>query len=275
MRWLSVVVALACEAKPVVTYYRLKRVQESPFVIYQGHDMSLIISGVGKLAAAAATAYLAGREQHTSKTAAWLNIGISGCQDLAIGQIFLAHKVVDAQTKKTWYPGLIYATDIPGRTLISTDQVCTHYAAQTGYDMEAAGYFYSATKVGTLELIHSLKIVSDNHAQDLGAIHKTQVSDWIGGQLQAIDQFIQQMCTAHTVISPAEIEGAVDGAAALQSYMARWHFTQNEQHQLKKILQRYAALKKNPWPNAAHSADMPVNASQVLAQLTQRLEQHD
>ena len=55
--WVS---ALHCEAKPVIDYYRLKKSHDdNAFDLYRGDDMLCIISGVGKIASAAACAWIA------------------------------------------------------------------------------------------------------------------------------------------------------------------------------------------------------------------------
>ena len=51
-------VALPCEAKPLIQSWSLKKNSEhKPFSIYENQDFVVVVSGVGKLAMAAAVAY--------------------------------------------------------------------------------------------------------------------------------------------------------------------------------------------------------------------------
>ncbi len=82
---INLVVALPAEARPLIEFFRLKeKTTIGTFRMYRQEDMSLVISGPGKIAAAAATALLAGSNT-TGKQAAWLNIGIAGHATYAIG----------------------------------------------------------------------------------------------------------------------------------------------------------------------------------------------
>ena len=72
---INIIIAIQCEAKPLLKHYGLKgSTDHGPFRIYEGEDMRLILSGIGKIAAAAATSYAFTRydrdprsEEHTSE----------------------------------------------------------------------------------------------------------------------------------------------------------------------------------------------------------------
>lgn len=98
------VCALHCEAKPVIDFYRLKKSHEhSAFDVYRGDDMTCVISGVGKVASAAASAWIAaGYRDHTTLT--WINLGVAGAAEHDIGELFLLNKVVDADSGQRYYP---------------------------------------------------------------------------------------------------------------------------------------------------------------------------
>ena len=74
------VIALKSEANPIISEFKLSLLSnESLFPIYKSreHNHALVISGVGQINAAAATAYLASR-CHAKKWTAWINIVIAG-----------------------------------------------------------------------------------------------------------------------------------------------------------------------------------------------------
>ena len=98
---LCLVVALAAEARPLLAPHRLRGVSGHPYRICAGEQTHLIVSGVGKVAAAAATAYL--RALIGDAPAAWLNIGIAGHGSQAVGTALLA-QVVDIASGKPFTP---------------------------------------------------------------------------------------------------------------------------------------------------------------------------
>ena len=59
---INILTALPCEAKPLIHHYRLNGRQVHGFRIYENSDMRLIVSGIGKVAAAAACACLQCRD---------------------------------------------------------------------------------------------------------------------------------------------------------------------------------------------------------------------
>ena len=84
-----IVTALDSEARPLLDQYRLRASANSgPFRLYGNDNILLIVSGIGRVNAAAASAYLAalaGPGVHS-----WLNIGIGGQRDYVLGSAWLA-----------------------------------------------------------------------------------------------------------------------------------------------------------------------------------------
>ena len=80
------VVALPAEGKPLIDRYGLRRrTLRSDYPIYEGNDITLIVSGIGKVAAAAATACLhASTNDH--RPGVWLNVGIAGHSQRPVGE---------------------------------------------------------------------------------------------------------------------------------------------------------------------------------------------
>ena len=81
------VVALRAEARPLIDRYRLEPADDGAFRCFHGSGRSLVISGVGKVAAAAATACL-----HEKPLDVWVNVGIAGHRDRAPGELVRAHR---------------------------------------------------------------------------------------------------------------------------------------------------------------------------------------
>ena len=144
---------------PAIGPHRLQGVSGHPYRICAGDQTHLIVSGIGKVAAAAATAYL--RALIGDTPAAWLNIGIAGHGSQAVGTALLAHKVVDATSGKSFYPTFT-ASPLCCTTLLHTVDLAQPAASDAAYDMEASGFCEAAQRFATSERIHCLKIVSDN-----------------------------------------------------------------------------------------------------------------
>ncbi|WP_455199714.1 5'-methylthioadenosine/S-adenosylhomocysteine nucleosidase family protein, partial [Kaarinaea lacus] len=108
---LNFVVALSEEARPIIQQFRLKRLHDvNAFPVYGSEKVRLIVSGMGKLAAATATGYLAGIDS-AGKATAWINVGVAGSKNLPVGQAILAHQIIDAENQQKFYPTIYFDTD--------------------------------------------------------------------------------------------------------------------------------------------------------------------
>ena len=102
---LNLVIALSCEARPLVERFRLEaRETAGDYRVFtgrrsDGEDISLIVSGVGKAAAAGAVGYLMGKLGTGNTTSgrgdlvtpAWLSVGMAGHGEREVGEVVLAH----------------------------------------------------------------------------------------------------------------------------------------------------------------------------------------
>ena len=181
------VCALHCEAKPVIDYYRLKKSHDdSAFDLYQGDNMAGIISGTGKIASASATAWVAARFQACAPIA-WINLGIAGAAEHATGSIFLVNKVIDDDTGRIYYPVTITRSKLATSSCVSLNQPGYDYDQAHLFDMEASGFFNSALRFSTAEMVQSIKVISDNQFEPC-ARNRQQVSDLIQQHIKSIDE---------------------------------------------------------------------------------------
>lgn len=188
------VCALKCEAAPIIEYYKLSRMQKAGvFSIYvnSGHDISLTITGIGKLAAAAATTYSYTMMQCLPGDV-WINLGMAGHRTHAIGDIYLADRIEDAASAQAWYPRLAIETDIPRAGLLSLDQPSKDYA-DVMFDMEAAGFIASASRFTNAELTHSIKIISDNEETPAGKISARKATELVAAKKEQIVTLVSQL----------------------------------------------------------------------------------
>ena len=190
---INIVVALQCEARPLIQYYRLRgNPEKNGFSLYHNEDICLVISGIGKINAAAATAYqyaITGKLSHC----VWLNIGIAGHCKMQPGEAALANKITDAGTQQSWYPGIIIAPPCQTASVITVDNAENDYTSSALYEMESSGFYATASRFATTELIHCFKIVSDNPDNPSHNITEKSTEELISKHVETIDILLTQL----------------------------------------------------------------------------------
>jgi len=259
------VVALPCEAKPLVAHYRLKRrLCEEAFPVYEKDGLCLTVSGIGKTAMAAAVAYshmALGAQRH----AVWMNIGVAGHRTHAIGHACLAHKITDADSGRRWYPPLVFQPPC------ASDHVCTVTRPTSGYpdpvlyDMEASGFYETATRFSTSELVQCVKIVSDNASSPAEQVDARQVAELIDHQVGLIDALLRQLRTLAGPLREKE-------PPLFEPFIKRWHFSVQQQLQLKRLLHRWTILAPDDPPDIADLGTAK-KAGEVLRWLQRRVDE--
>lgn len=238
---LNFVIALKAEAKPLIDAFQLTHQPDKYYPVFASEDKTLVVSGMGRNQAAAATAWLAARRP----AKVWLNIGIAGHADQKIGTLLAAHKITEYHTAKSWYPVHI-KSPVATAALTTFDSVQRNYLATTLHDMEASAFYQTAVRFSIAELTHSVKIVSDNNLNPVDTLDKALVENLIASQLTQITDLCQHLCCLAN-----ETEAGIP-AAMIDLYLKNWKFTVTQQHQLQRLLRRRAALGLTP----AQSSDL-------------------
>ena len=161
-----IITATYSEAKYIIEYYKLKKllfIKEFQIFYNQKLFISLTIAGIGKVSAAAAVSYTFSLF-NKKKNDSWINIGIAGHENAEIGEIFLIKKIIDNSTMKNWFPSITFDLGIKKNICKTYDKPNFAYS-EILYDMELSGFYEISSKFSTNELIHSLKIVSDNKSE--------------------------------------------------------------------------------------------------------------
>jgi nucleoside phosphorylase len=182
---IRLVVALPAEARPLIRRFGLARVQGGVFPVWRTEGVSLVVSGVGQLAAESATTHLAG-EGHP-EGAAWLNVGIGGHRDLPLGALVLAHKVADGAGGNAWFLEPLPEPPCATATVKTVGRAETCYPEDTVYEMEAAGFCKAATRFARPELIQVVKVISDNRAAPSERLTADRVEELIEGRIETIE----------------------------------------------------------------------------------------
>lgn len=264
---LHIVVALPCEARALITHYQLKKQQsQSNFDYYSNADytIALIVSGVGKVNAAAATAYLQGITT-SHRACCLLNIGIAGSGQHNVGDFLLINKIIDQASQRAFYPAAtLKKLSLAQTTLVTCDSAQSSYPEQAIVDMEAYGFFQTATQFVCKEQVRVVKIISDNHQQSQQCIDKKLVQQLITQQMEAIDNVVQQLLIlskqeTYNQLAPLMMDEIVD----------QWHFSQYQQHQLAAVLRRWQVVIPDEDPMIFCEAES--SAKLVLKKLDTRL----
>ena len=226
------VCALHCEAKPVIDFYRLKKSHaDSAFDLYRGDGMLCIVSGIGKVASAAASAWIAAT-QADAPALAWINLGVAGAAEHEIGTLFLLDKVVDGDSGQAYYPVPVVPTALPGNTCLTLNRPGDDYREDMLFDMEASGYLQSALRFSSAELTQSLKIVSDNRHRQTGR-DRQRVSELVAANIDAIDRQAQDLLALKNELATLECD-----ADSWQRLLRLAHFSQTQKSRLR-VLWRY------------------------------------
>lgn len=194
---LHVVVAHPAEARPLVARFNLRgEPGHGAFTVYRGDSLAVAVGGPGKVAAAAAAAYLFAASGGV-RDAAWVNVGMAGHAELDVGRGLLAHKVTDEGSGRSWYPPLVVETTCPSASLLTVERLEEDYEGERLYDTEAAGFFAAASRFATAELVHSFKVVIDNHGATLGDRFTPEVmADLVESKLGLLEGLFDELRAA-------------------------------------------------------------------------------
>jgi adenosylhomocysteine nucleosidase len=264
--------ALKCEAKSLIAHYRLKKCAESesfPLFISQNTQTSLTISGIGNINTAAATAFTHAFLQ-TGKSDIWLNIGIAGHIDLDIGEITLAHKIIDQSNQHTWYPQILFSPPCLSMEILSSDKPVTDYDSSVPlepvFEMEAAGFYATACRFATSELIHVIKIISDNQQHPVDKISESFVDNLVKNKLSNIGQILESLC-----LLANDLESSNETPNYYDQIIEQWRFTHAERNMLKTCLDRWHVLC--PDENPMEELEGTSRSKDVIHQITDKLDQ--
>ncbi len=242
---MNIVTALRAEAAPLIDCYGLEAdAPHGVFPVYCGEGIRLVVSGVGKLHAAAATGYLhAAGGGHRNE--AWLNVGVAGHAHLPLGRVVVAARITDRASERSWYPPQVLELPAAGACLVTVDTPEHAYEDEAVYDMEAAGFYPVASRFSTGELVQSLKVISDNRRNPTATLDARAIGERVADAVAEIDRVIQRLRGLSD-----ELVALARPPARFDEFTGRWHFTVAERHRLRRLLERWAVTfpAASPWP---------------------------
>lgn len=160
---LYIVTALYIEAKPLISLFNLKKDNSyTKFQVFSNEDVKLIISGTGKVKSATALTYLVSKED-IKKNDYIVNIGfVASNKNSQLGDIVYVSKIQNAYSNFDFYPEMIYKHNFLEGSLTTFDSIVEKKIENIEYiDMEAYGFFQTASIFFKKDKIIVLKIVSD------------------------------------------------------------------------------------------------------------------
>ena len=160
---LYIVTALYIEAKPLISLFNLKKDNSyTKFQVFSNEDVKLIISGTGKVKSATALTYLIS-EEDIKKNDYIVNVGfVASNKNSQLGDIVYVSKIQNAYSDFDFYPEMIYKHNFLEGSLTTFDSIVEKKIENTEYiDMEAYGFFQTASIFFKKDKIMVLKIVSD------------------------------------------------------------------------------------------------------------------
>jgi nucleoside phosphorylase len=187
-------VALNCEAKPIVDYYRLSKQYSRGFSFWHrpqseqnSYGINLVVSGIGQQNMAAACGWLAGKLGDTRN--AWLNVGIAGHGTLDLGEIVRVVCATSADSQAAHFPPLVVKWAGKNAPIQSGTEPIGQYPDAILCDMEASAFFNASLRFADAELVQALKIVSDNTEHSAEELNATRITSLIADKIMLIHEF--------------------------------------------------------------------------------------
>ena len=231
------VVALAAEARVLLNSYRFTRIQDHPFPLYHSKkdSMHLVISGIGKVRSAAATAWLGSQAPPYS---IWINLGIAGHKDASLGKGYWVHKIRDGESH--YYPLVLAYWE--SSSIVCHDQVQQQPSGLV--DMESSGFYPTAVLFTYRELVQLYKIVSDNEEESPQKHSAESIEQLFAPSRQT---FAAALGDLRQLAKTRLDEGRV-----LHEQLEEWtnllhkqyHFSASHRARLQEVLRRWYIMKK-------------------------------
>ncbi len=229
---LIILCALTQEGRPFIDNYRLKKIADSPFPVYQNETIALCITGIGPMQMACAVGYMG---QRFPQQPAWLNFGIAGSKCDPLYSLVMPSEVNFDGNYKVLYPSYPFKPKIPLR------KFCTYSLPQAEIkegeivDMEAYTYFQMASKFSCLECIHSIKCISDRGISSFQELPKEDLGNTLlhlFPYVREVSETLMKLQSTHFPLIDLPID----------LFYAKWNLSLTEKILLQNLLRKAKAL---------------------------------
>lgn len=262
-----VMMALYQEAHGLIRELKLKKnTAYAPFEVFDNESagIRLVVTGVGEIAAAAATAAVCARDG--ADTADFLvNIGCcaaGGCEPAdrdmdsgygaahaaQTGDLYVCHKITEQATGKTFYPDILYRHPWKERELVTGMQPLQRAAAHGAlYDMEAAAVYQAGIHFFSPDRMIFLKVVSDSGVAGQERMTAETLAGLLEQHVKAVAGFLANLWKAADEEEALRSGGILqEDEAVLEQIFAALHCSQTMRASARQYI-TYAALTGYDW----------------------------
>ena len=262
-----VMMALYQEAHGLIRELELKKnTAYAPFEVFDNESagIRLVVTGVGEIAAAAATAAVCARDG--ADAADFLvNIGCcaaGGCEPAdrdmdsgygaahaaQIGDLYVCHKITEQATGKTFYPDILYRHPWKERELVTGMQPMQRAAAHGAlYDMEAAAVYQAGIRFFSPDRMSFLKVVSDSGVAGQERMTAETLAGLLEQHVKAVAGFLANLWKAADEEEALRSGGILqEDEAVLEQIFAALHCSQTMRASARQYI-TYAALTGYDW----------------------------
>ncbi|MEG6612541.1 nucleoside phosphorylase [Pseudoclostridium thermosuccinogenes] len=273
-----IVTALMIEAAPIIEHFRLKKdMAIHEFPVYRNSDIALIVSGVGKVKSAMASAYLYsiyGKKEEDIL----VNIGFCGAGSSRYppGTMLLINKITDMDTGRDYYPDVFFGQDMPKESVRCYSKPVMREDVGENIDifcdMESSGIMEAANKFVYSHNVAILKIVSDYlNPQNLD---KEQLKGLVRNQVPQVERIIGQLKQLNE--SSGDLSLSSEEREGVEAFSDRMKFSKAMKQMLLKEM-KYAKLRgKEPLKVLESFMDIKVESrvegKKVLEQIRQKIK---
>lgn len=262
-----VMMALYQEAHGLIRELELKKnTAYAPFEVFDNESagIRLVVTGVGEIAAAAATAAVCARDG--ADAADFLvNIGCcaaGGCEPAdrdmdsgygaahaaQIGDLYVCHKITEQATGKTFYPDILYRHPWKERELVTGMQPLQRAAAHGAlYDMEAAAVYQAGIRFFSPDRMLFLKVVSDFGIAGQERMTAEALTGLLEQYVKEVAAFLTNLREAADEEETLRNDGILqEDEAVLERLFAALHCSQTMRASARQYI-TYAALTGYDW----------------------------
>jgi hypothetical protein len=240
---------------------------EGAFPLYSSETAALVVSGIGKAAAAASTAYLHARTKE-KPLPVFLNVGVAGHATRLPGAGIVAHTVIDDASGERWYPTRLLRPAFDALEVRTVTRPETAFGSDACYDMEASGFYPIALRFSVAELVQCIKIVSDNRSTPAAGWSGEAMRALVEHQVQSVAEAAESFRELASELDPLRRMRALE--SVVDSYREEWRFTTSQSRALLRLLTRWEALEPGA-PKTPDAFASATRASDVIERLSERL----
>lgn len=262
-----VMMALYQEAHGLIRELELKKnTAYAPFEVFDNESagIRLVVTGVGEIAAAAATAAVCARDGADAADFL-INIGCcaAGCCKPAdrdmdsgygeanaaqIGDLYVCHKITEQATGKTFYPDILYRHPWRERELVTGMQPLQRAAAHgVLYDMEAAAVYQAGIRFFSPDRMLFLKVVSDFGIAGQERMAAEALTGLLEQHVKEVAAFLTNLREAADEEETLRSDGILqEDEMVLERLFAALHCSQTMRASVRQYI-TYAALTGCDW----------------------------